>query len=273
MQEKIGFIGAGNMAEALVRGLLSSGTVKKKDLLLSDRDEGRLGHIKKTYGVHTTPSNIEIAETCDIVILAVKPGTVAAVLKDIRQKVTSRKIYVSIAAGVTTSFIKSRLKKDIKIVRVMPNTPCLVLEGACGIYFSELLDGEERKRITDIFSSVGETEIFPDENYIDAVTGLSGSGPAFVSIFLESLADGGVKMGLSRESSLKLAAQTVLGSARLVLDAGIKPAELKDMVSSPAGTTIEGIHVLEEKGLRNAVISAVEAATQRSREISLKGDD
>ncbi len=273
MQEKIGFIGAGKMAEALVRGLLYSGTVKKKDLLLSDKDKDRLGYIKKTYGVQTTTSNREIAGTCDIVIFSVKPGTVAGILEDIKQNISSKKIYVSIAAGITTSFIKSRIKKDIKIARVMPNTPCLVLEGVCGIYFSEHFTTDERSKINNIFSSVGKTEVFTDESYINAVTGLSGSGPAFVSLFLESMADGGVKMGLSRETAIKLAAQTVLGSAKMVLEAGIKPSELKDMVSSPDGTTIEGVHVLEDKGIRNAVISAVEASTNRSREISLKGDD
>jgi len=273
MQEKIGFIGAGRMAEALVTGLLSSGKFKKKDLILSDRDEQRLAHMKKTYGVGTVSGNKELAENCGIVILAVKPGTIPAVLDDIKQKITIKKSYVSIAAGVATSSIVSQLNREIKITRVMPNTPCFVLEGLCGIYFGEKLDKSDRDTILDIFSSVGRTEVVHDESYMDAVTGLSGSGPAFVSMFVEALADGGVKMGLSRDAALRLAVQTVLGSARMILETGINPSELKDMVSSPGGTTIEGVHMLERKGCRDAVISTVESATLRSRGMTVKGDD
>lgn len=273
MYEKLGFIGAGSMAEALVKGLLASGTVKKKDITVSDTDSSRLTRMKNSFGVDISGSNTDVAQTCDILIIAVKPSVVPEVLNEVRSKISAKKIYVSIAAGISTSFIRSHIKKDVKLVRVMPNTPCLVLEGICGIYFPENIDSPGRERILQIFGAVGKTEVVTSESYLDAVTGLSGSGPAFVSLFVEALADGGVKMGLSRNSSLRLAAQTVLGTARMITEAGIKPSDLKDMVSSPAGTTIEGIHKLEEKGFRDAVISAVESATVRSREISSEGDN
>jgi len=273
MAYKIGFIGAGNMAEALVRGLLSSGKFIKKDITLSDIDSERLNYIKDIYSVRTTSINTEVTENCDIVLFCVKPSKMSEVIGSIKNSLSSKNIYVSIAAGITTGFIVSKIKKTIKLARVMPNTPCLVQEGMCGIYFSDNFEETEKQIITDIFQSVGKTVNVSDENELDAITGISGSGPAYAALVMESLADGGVRMGLSRETSLQLAAQTLMGSAKLILQTGMKPSELKDKVTSPAGTTIEGIHVLEEYSVRSAFISAVEAATRRSREISLKGDE
>lgn len=273
MAYKIGFIGAGNMAEALVTGLISSGKFTKNDITLSDISPERIKYIRDTYGVRTTVDNAELAGSNDIVVFSVKPSVISQITKDIKNSIKSSKIYVSIAAGTTTDFIYSKLKKSIKLARVMPNTPCLVQEGMCGIYFSDNFEENEKKTVAEIFESVGETLIVSDEKDLDAITGLSGSGPAYAAIVLESLADGGVRMGLSRESSIKLAAQTLLGSAKLIIKKDIKPSDLKDMVTSPAGTTIEGIQVLEDYSVRSAFISAVEAATRRSREISLKGDD
>lgn len=273
MTGKTGFIGAGKMSEALIRGFIESGAVSKKDVLVSDISNERLGYIKKTFGVMTTGDNTDVAEQCTIIVLCVKPSDMKQVLSGIRTGISKKKIYISVAAGVNTGFLESNLREGLKIVRVMPNTPCLIGEGAIGLYFNNNVDEEEKEMIISMFTRVGMAEVFPDEEHLDAVTGLSGSGPAFVSMFIESMADGGVKMGLSRDSSLRLAAKTVLGTARMILETGISPPQLKDMVSSPGGTTIEGISRLEENRLRYSVISAVEAATERSKSISYKGED
>ncbi len=267
--EKIGFIGGGNMAEALVKGLTSSGAVKKGDIIVSDTIAKRLEHLKSVYGVGTTGDNKAVAARSDFIILSVKPKSINKVVSEIKSAVTAKKILVSIAAGIPTSQITKALgKKRVKIVRVMPNTPALVLAGASALYCTPELSTKERESVRHIFESVGLAHIVEDESLIDAVTGLSGSGPAFVSMFVEALSDGGVKMGLPRELSLQLAAQTVFGTAKMIIENETHPAELKDKVSSPGGTTIEGIHELESGGFRANVISAVEAAAYRSRELS-----
>ena len=271
--KNIGFIGAGNMAEALLKGVLQTGTFPKKNIILSDINLDRLKNIKNNYGVRTTQNNKEVVASSEIVVLAVKPGNIEAILKEIKNDASIKKIYISIAAGIKTSFIRKCINKNIKIARVMPNTPALVLEGASGIFFNEFITDEDKKNIVEIFNSLGRVEIINSEDLIDAVTGLSGSGPAFSAIFIEALTDGGVKMGLSRPIALKLAAQTVLGTAKMILETDIKPSELKDNVSSPGGTTINGIHELEKLNFRDATISAVEAATFRSIELSREEDE
>ncbi|HWP92959.1 MAG TPA: pyrroline-5-carboxylate reductase [Thermodesulfobacteriota bacterium] len=271
MQMKIGFIGAGNMAEALVKGLLSSDVFKNDQIIMSDVVTERLNFISSQYHVRTTSNNNEVAKSSDLVVLAVKPNLIGVVLDEIKTLLTSRKILISIAAGITTSFISRFIKKKTKIARVMPNTPALVLAGASVVYCNSLITREEREKIKHIFQSIGVVHIIENEELLDAVTGLSGSGPAYVAMFIEALSDGGVKMGLSRDMALNLAAQTVYGTAKMVLESGIHPAELKDKVSSPGGTTIEGIKELEVHGLRGSVISAVESATRRSKELSKGG--
>jgi pyrroline-5-carboxylate reductase len=269
---KIGFIGGGNMAEALVKGLVTSGAVKNADIIVSDALAHRLEHMKSAHGVKTTRDNKELAGKSDLIILSVKPNSIKKVVTEIKSKVTSKKILVSIAAGTPSSRIRKALgKKKVKIVRVMPNTPALVLAGASVLYCSPEVTDKESERVRKIFESVGIAYLVDDESLMDAVTGLSGSGPAFVSMFVEALSDGGVKMGLPRELALKLAAQTVFGAAKMIIENGSHPAELKDKVSSPGGTTIEGIHELESGGFRANVISAVEAAAYRSRELSKEG--
>ncbi len=265
---KLGIIGAGKMAGALVRGILTSGTYGKNEIILSDLDNDRLRQLKDDHGVSTTRCNKELSERSETIIFAVKPADVQHMLREIKNQVSRKKLYISIAAGIKTSFIENNLKKDLKIARVMPNKAAIVQEGAYGIYFNKHIGNKDKRVVENIFSPIGEIITVDDENLIDAVTGLSGSGPAYVAVFAEALADAGVKMGLSREASSKLSFQTILGTAKLLLETGVHPAKLKDMVSSPGGTTIAGIHELEKLGIRNAVISAVEAGTNRSKELS-----
>jgi pyrroline-5-carboxylate reductase len=266
--KKISFIGAGNMAEALVKGLLSSRVFTRDQIIMSDVIQERLDLMSSLYGVKTTPKNKAVLKYSNLVVLAVKPNLIGKVMDEIKGLLTSKKILISIAAGISTFFISSLIKKKVRIVRVMPNTPALVLAGASVLYFNSLINRKEKESIKRIFESVGAVYVVENEELFDAVTGLSGSAPAFVAIFIEALADGGVKTGLPRSMAMKLASQTVYGTARMVLDGGIHPAELKDRVSSPSGTTIEGIKELEVRGFRGVVISAVEAAVRRSTELS-----
>ncbi len=270
--KKAGFIGAGNMAEAMVRGLLASGSFKKKDITLSDIEPARLSYLSSQYGVTTTSDNKEAVKTSDMVIFSVKPQVIPSVCEEVRNVATRDKLYVSIAAGVKHSFIKRLIGREIKLARVMPNTPSLVLEGASCVYFGEGFSGEEEDLILEILGSLGKAFRVESENLMDAVTALSGSGPAFVSIFIEALCDGAVKMGLSRKLATELAAQTVLGTSKMIQEGAGHPAEIKDMVTSPGGTTASGIHSLEQGGFRAAVISAIEAAARRSAELSGEED-
>lgn len=268
--KRIGFIGAGNMAEAIIRGILESKSAKKRDITASDKDGERLTYISREYGIATVHENRDVVQNSDYVFLSVKPGVINPVLSEIKNIAISKKIFISIAAGISTSSIKKAVGKNIRLIRVMPNAASFALEGASVVYFGEEFSQDEKQSALGLFNSFGVTYEIESENFMDAVTGLSGSGPAFVSIFVESLADAGVKMGLSRDLALKLAIQTVYGSSKLMMESGKHPGEVKDMVSSPGGTTISGVHKLEEKGFRDAVISAVEAATLRSMQLSDK---
>ncbi|MEE9252878.1 MAG: pyrroline-5-carboxylate reductase [Thermodesulfobacteriota bacterium] len=266
--KNLGFIGAGNMAEAMIKGLVASGVLEPQSIFVSDTVKSRLKKVSKSYGVKVSDSNTEIAGSCDYVVLAVKPVNIAEVLEEIRGHITLDKTLISIAAGVTTFFIEDAIGAQVKLVRVMPNTPALVGCGASVLYFNPLVKGADKSFIMKVFNSFGASFVIDTEELMDAVTGLSGSGPAFVAMFVEALSDGGVKMGLPRELALKLAAQTVLGTARILMEESMHPAVLKDKVSSPGGTTIEGIKALEENAFRAAVVSAVEAAARRSKELS-----
>ncbi len=270
---KLGIIGAGKMAGALLRGILRAKVYSKSEIILSDLDKSRLIHFKKEHGVSTTEYNRELSERSETILFAVKPLDVQPLLRDIKNQVSSKKLYISIAAGIKTSFIEKELKKEIKLARVMPNKAAVVQQGAYGIYFNKHVEEKDKNVVESIFSPLGQTITINDEGLIDVVTGLSGSGPAYVAIFAEALSDAGVKMGLSREASSKLAFQTILGTAKLLLERGVHPAKLKDMVSSPGGTTIAGIHELEKFGFRNAVISAVEAGTNKSKQLSEEEED
>ncbi|MBE9504053.1 MAG: pyrroline-5-carboxylate reductase [Proteobacteria bacterium] len=265
--KRIGFLGAGNMAEAIIQGLIKSGQVKETEITASDKNIERLNVVVEGYGIEGHSKNFEVASRSDIIILAVKPQGIDEVLDDIRAEISEAKLIVSIAAGIKIDKIASRLKEGAKIVRVMPNTPALVLAGASVICPSANVTDEEKSAALAIFEAVGKAVIIEDETLMDAVTGLSGSGPAFVYTFIEALSDAGVKAGLSREIASMLASNTVYGAAKAVIELNRHPAELRDMVTSPGGTTIAGMAKLEEKGFRSAVISAVEAATKRSKEL------
>ncbi|GJM16637.1 MAG: pyrroline-5-carboxylate reductase [Thermodesulfobacteriota bacterium] len=268
---KIGFIGAGNMAEALIKGLILSGIFRSDQIIIRDIAKKRVEHIKKTYKVKVASDNKQLVEESNFILLAVKPNHISKVVTEIDESIASKKVLISIAAGVKTSSITNLLKKKSKVVRVMPNTPALVQEGASVFYCNENVTSREKKQVQKILESVGLAVIVENEGLLDPVTGLSGSGPAYVSIFIEALSDGGVKMGLPRDLAHKLAAQTVYGTAKMIIEGDAHPAQFKDKVSSPGGTTIEGIHHLEKGGFRSSTISAVEAATRRSKELS-KGE-
>jgi pyrroline-5-carboxylate reductase len=263
---KVGFIGGGNMGEALIKGLLAANLVPPEAIYASDVKIERLRALDQQYGVQLMNDNAELVREVDIVILAVKPQILPAVARQIASAVTRKKLLISIAAGVSTTTIRAALGKEARLIRVMPNTPALVLEGVTAVAKAEGLEPGDLDTAGEIFSAVGRV-VTLEEDLMDAVTGLSGSGPAYVAVVVESLADGGVKMGLDRLTAMTLATQTVLGAARLMLETGMHPGALKDMVSSPGGTTIAGIAAMEEGGIRNTLIKTVERATQRSREL------
>ena len=264
--KKVGFVGAGNMGEALIKGLVESNLVPADAIVIADSRAARAQQIAQQYGVRAAADNTALVRDADVVILAVKPQIMAPVLREIMPALTNRPLLVSIAAGVSTATIQSVLGKYPRLIRVMPNTPALVLEGATAIARSHELEADDLETAEEIFTAVGRVVVL-EEELMDAVTGLSGSGPAYVAIVIESLADGGVKMGLDRVTAMTLATQTVLGAARLIAETGVHPGALKDMVSSPGGTTIAGIAALEEGGIRTTFIRAVERATLRSREL------
>ncbi len=269
MAKKIGFLGTGNMAEAMVKGLLRAGTAAKEDIVCAEPRGDRRAEIAERYGVATTASNAEAAERADIVFLTVKPQIMAVVLDEIAPAVDPKKLVVSIAAGVTTSAIAAQLGAGVRIVRAMPNTAALVGAAATAICRGAHATAADLEQARALFETVGTVDVV-DEDLLDAVTGLSGSGPAFLFLVVEALSDGGVKMGLPRQVATQLAAQTLVGAGRLVLETAEHPGRLKDQVTSPGGTTIAGMHALEQAGVRGAFMGAVEAATLRSKELGEK---
>jgi pyrroline-5-carboxylate reductase len=262
----VGFVGAGNMGEALIKGLLAANLVPAEAIHATDVRLERLKELNRQYGIQVSSDNAELMRHADIVILAVKPQIMDAVLTEIAPAVTRRKLLISIAAGVSTATIRAVLRKDARLIRVMPNTPALVREGVTAVAKAEGLEAGDLETAGEIFSAVGRVVVLGEE-LMDAVTGLSGSGPAYIAVVIESLADGGVRMGLDRITAMTLATQTVLGAATLLRETGLHPGAVKDMVCSPGGTSIAGIAALEEGGIRTTFIKAVERATQRSREL------
>jgi pyrroline-5-carboxylate reductase len=265
--KKIGMIGTGNMGKALIDGLIASGTAKAGNIICSDASEQQLAAVREKYGVETTTDNIAVVKAADIVIYAIKPQIMAAVLKETADFLDKNKLIISIAAGVPMAAIESLLNKELRLIRVMPNVAVAVKEGATAIAAGGNATQEDIQLALAIFDSVGKS-IFLKENYLmDAITGLSGSGPAYIFMIVDALADAGVKMGLSRKDARVLASQTILGAAKLLLETQAHPGELKDSVTSPGGTAIAGLHTLEKGGLRTTLINAVEAATNRSKEL------
>lgn len=263
-----GFIGGGNMAEAIIKGMMQDAGFTMQDILVSEPRSERQRYLEQAYGIRTTSSNKEVASSCSIIILAIKPQNMAAVLDEISDIITSEKTVVSIAAGITLSYLQSRLKTS-KLVRVMPNTPAIVQEGMSVMSLCECLDDRDMAVIRGIFMSAGKVLTLP-EKYMDAVTALSGSGPAFIALFTEALIDGAVKLGLNRKYALELAVQTLLGTAKL-LDSGMSPQKLRETVTSPGGTTAAGLTVLEEKGLKGIVADTLLAAMLRAEELGMRG--
>ena len=268
--QRWGFIGAGKMASALIRGMIRHGQ-PPRSIAASDSQAAARAALMSEAGIQSFPTNAEVAAFSEVIVLAVKPRVMAAVMAELRPELTDRHLVVSIAAGVSLATLARGLGDDRRIIRVMPNTPALVGEGASGYCLgSATIDGDERT-VRGCLEAVGKAFLVP-ESQLDAVTGLSGSGPAFVALMIEALADGGVRVGLPRDLALTLATQTVLGTARLVQETGIHPAVLKDQVASPAGTTIAGLHALERGGVRAALIDAVTAAYERSVELAALAD-
>jgi pyrroline-5-carboxylate reductase len=260
----IGFIGAGNMAETLMGGLIGSDRSQPDHLICSDVRTARLDELSDRYGVQTTMDNKAVIDAADIVIYAVKPQIIGSVLKETVDSLTPSKLIISIAAGVPLAAIEKVLCKELRLIRAMPNVCVAVEAGATAITASAGIKSEDVEMARMVFQSVGRCIVLKEDHLLDAVTGLSGSGPAYIFLILDALADAGVKMGLFREDARELAAQTVLGAAKMLLDTGLNPGQLKDMVTSPGGTTIAGLHALEQGGLRATLINAVETATLRS---------
>ena len=262
----LGFIGGGNMAEALIKGLLGSKTIVPSDCWVSDIIEERLSHLKKTYGVKAVLDTPLVIRSSRAVILAVKPQNIDKALSTLAPVWSPEKILISIAAGVPISYLSGFFSKTPKIIRVMPNTPALVLSGISALSKNAVADEKDFDLAESLFKAIGET-VRVEENQLDAVTGLSGSGPAYVFHILEGLTEGGVKMGLARSIAQKLAIQTVWGASQMARKMDWPLSQLKEMVTSPGGTTIYGLHVLEKAGLHGTLMDAVEAATKRSKEL------
>ncbi len=265
IDRRVAFLGGGNMATAIIRGLLRAGLAPKKIIATARRAE-KAAQLEQAHGIVTTLDNLAAAREAEVIVLSVKPQALDKLLTQIAPAIDHTKLVISVAAGVPIAAIERRLGAGARIVRTMPNTPSLVGLGATALSAGEHATPEDLALATAMFDSVGLTTTV-DEYQLDAVTGLSGSGPAYIFLIIEALSDAGVKVGLSRRQSLELAAQTVLGSAKMLLETHVHPGELKDQVTSPGGTAIAGLHTLEAGGLRTTLIDAVEAATRRAREL------
>jgi pyrroline-5-carboxylate reductase len=267
--KNLAFLGAGNMAEALVKGLLRAGVAAPQEILCTDRRKERGDELTSRYGVRFTTSNAEAARACDLVVLSVKPQVMNHLLEEIAPVLDASKLVISIAAGVPIEAIERKVGHGVRIVRTMPNTPALVGAGATALSAGRHATEDDLRVAKSLFDAIGKAVIV-DETLLDAVTGLSGSGPAYMFLIIEALSDAGVKVGLPRYQAQELAAQTVLGSAKLLIETGEHPGRLKDQVTSPGGTAIAGLHTLEAGGLRTTLMDAVEAATKRAKELGQK---
>lgn len=266
IEGKIGFIGGGQMGEALIRGILQAKLVTADCILVMDPADSRRAALSELYSVGVHDHTAPIWSDCRIVILAVKPQIMEKVLQDNREMIHETHLLISIAAGIRLSFLEKNSPVNSRIIRVMPNTPALVLEAASAISAGSCATPDDIKTATAIFDAIGRT-VFVDENLLDAVTGLSGSGPAYVFTFIEALIDAGLRVGLSRPVAETLVLQTILGATKLAMASNDHPAQLRAMVTSPGGTTIAGLHELESSGFTGIIMSAVEAATKRSAEL------
>lgn len=267
MNKTIGFIGCGNMAQAMIGGIVSSGLVQPENIMSTDQSAEKLTYIKDKFGVRTSSNNSEAASFADILVLAVKPHIYSTVIDEIKALVKKDVIIVTIAAGIEIKFIENKFGRSIKVVRTMPNTPALVGEGMSAICSNSQVTTEELQLVVKIFESFGKAEVI-EERLMDAIPAISGSSPAYVYMFIEALADGGVLRGIPRDKAYKLAAQAVLGAAKMVIETGEHPGLLKDKVCSPGGTTIEAVYTLEKNNFRGTVISAMESCTEKTIKMS-----
>ncbi|WP_270648001.1 pyrroline-5-carboxylate reductase [Paeniclostridium hominis] len=267
MNKKIGFIGSGNMAKAMIGGIVKSKLVDPSNVIASDLNELALENVKNEYGINITTNSKEVVKFSDIVIVAVKPNVYDIVLEGVKELIDNEKIIVTIAAGKTIESIENVIGNDKKVIRTMPNTPALVNEGMSALCKNNNITDEELNMVKEIFNSFGKAEIV-SEYLIDAVIGASGSAPAYVFMFIEAMADAAVLAGMPRNQAYTFAAQAVMGSAKMVLETDKHPGELKDMVCSPGGTTIEAVKTLEAEGFRSAVIKAIGDCIEKSKEMS-----
>lgn len=264
--DTIGFVGGGQMAEAMIRGIVAAGLTAPEKILVVEPTEARRDYLHSQYGVACTTDAEALCASCQVLVLAIKPQMAAAVLSRYSDLATERHLVISIMAGVTLQALAGLLNDSVRLIRAMPNTPALVLAAATAFSPNQRATAQDRHIASAIFSAVGSCTEVP-ESQLDAVTGLSGSGPGYVFTFIEALIDGGVLAGLPRPAAEQLVLQTVYGSAKLAIETGEHPAVLKGKVTSPGGTTIAGIQVLEDGALRGVVMGAIEAATERSREL------
>ena len=261
---KLGFIGCGNMAGAMMKGIIENHIFKPDEIIGSDLFAPGRERLKEQYGIHVTDDNKEVVEKSEVVILSIKPQFYESVIGEIKSLVRPEQLIVTIAPGKTLEWLEEQFGRKIRIIRTMPNTPAMVKEGMMALCRNEQVTEEEAELVCRLCGSFAKTEWVP-EHLMDVVTSVSGSSPAYVYLFIEAMADAAVADGMPRAQAYKFAAQAVLGSAKMVLETGKHPGELKDAVCSPGGTTIEAVRVLEEKGFRSAVIEAMKACTKKSR--------
>lgn len=261
---KLGFIGTGNMATAIMGGIIKQGKIKAEEIIGSDLSEQGRERVKDAYGICVTADNLEVASKADIIVLSVKPQFYLAVIDEIKDAIQEEQIVITIAPGKTLAWLEEQFGKNVKIVRTMPNTPAMVGEGMTAACANAYVTKEELEEVVDILSSFGKTEVM-SEHLMDVVVSTSGSSPAYVFMMIEAMADAAVADGMPRAQAYKFAAQAVLGSAKMVLETGKHPGELKDMVCSPGGTTIEAVRILEAKGFRSSIIEAMKACAEMSK--------
>lgn len=266
MGKKVGFIGIGNMGTPLVKGVINSGAAVPEDIYIFDVDRSKGEALVKETGVRAAKDNTELVRECDYIVLAVKPVYIKQVLEEVKDIFTESKVLVSIAVGVTSKMLKSVLGENKKIVRTMPNLPVLVGEGMTLVCFDNNLSDGEKAIVKSLFEGAGKVEEL-EERLMSEVTALTGSSPAYIFMMIEAMADGAVQQGIPRKIAYRLASQAVLGSAKMVLETGLHPAELKDQVCSPAGTTIEAVQTLEKNGFRYSIMEAMKECTRRALEI------
>jgi pyrroline-5-carboxylate reductase len=264
LSKNLGFIGCGNMGKAMIGGIVNSKLYDPNNVMVSDPSDSSLKEVQEKYRIRTTTDNLQVVNFADIIILSVKPNIIMSVIEKIKDFIKPSTVIISIAAGQKLEKLSVGFKNEVKLVRVMPNTPALVNEGMSAISINENVCDEELEEVVKIFNSFGKAEVI-DEKLMDAVTAVSGSSPAYVYMFIEAMADGAVLQGMPRDKAYKFAAQAVLGSAKMVLETGKHPGKLKDEVSSPGGTTIEAVYSLEKNNFRGTVIEAINVCTDKSK--------